>query len=453
MIFLIPLIVYLFSYQGDYIFSDDYWLLWKSDESPDVSITTFLSQGRPLAGLIIIGVFEFIDFSKIWIFHILSTVFFVLASISLVSVMNKLNKNRAENYMIGFASMAVTPGIQVLIGWGSTFVFIAAMILTNIGVKLIADGCERRYQPVGYILLATSMFVYQPTTAWGVALLGAYSIWLLKNGRNFSEVSSEMRLKFGMTILLLSALINISLILRYKVSATNIPRGQILGDLQEKIDWVTNSGLQRMFALVAPWKDTPGTSLFFAFSAICFLIGLYWKNLIFVAFTLLVLLGVSISPLILTADNYASNRSFFPAQLLIVLFMIWSLAEIFKHKKIFVQVIYVSVMFYSAITVHTNWTNPQVFEKGKIEIELTYEKCSKLRYVIPSSLGNSLVGRWSMDEFGIPSTSQTWVPIPLTELICKGVGYEPEDLVLILNDKPIDATELNTLDLPSLLRN
>ena len=168
------------------------------------------------------------------------------------------------------------------------------------------------------------------------------------------------------------------------------------------------------------------------------------------------LLGMlfSVLPNIVSADTWASNRSLFAVQWVIYTFAVFAIHSIIGKSKtlLFVAVcvagVSVSLQWYQIGLL--GWSNPQIHELKIIGKNLSEKKCADNLEIVPSVWTDSLTGKVSYDEFGLPSSSQTWSAVPMVKMLCHNHYQIVQGKITILN--PATGTShANKLDLGKIL--
>jgi hypothetical protein len=132
-------------------------------------------------------------------------------------------------------------------------------------------------------------------------------------------------------------------------------------------------------------------------------------------------------PSTITAENWPTNRSHYPGQWVISSLALLALIQICitvaRKLKIIGYFSTLSVLLLSLVIMNSNqllmstMRNPQVKELEAARIQIQRLNPSE-PIEVKASVWSDSIAPWNFaDEFGIPSTCQPWVPIPLTKLI------------------------------------
>jgi hypothetical protein len=162
----------------------------------------------------------------------------------------------------------------------------------------------------------------------------------------------------------------------------------------------------------------------------------------------------SLAPNFLTAENWASSRSLLQGQWfyasLTLVGVMHLLNYIPKYNRVLMTLFSLGVVTFSIIqsnqTLSRELRTPQLKELDAARLAISKLDPSLPIFVVKSSWTASLAPWVRADEFGIPSTAGSWVPVPLTKLILVEL-FGKNDYNVELVDATKNSNQINYLQL------
>jgi hypothetical protein len=416
---------------GKYGFMDDYAIL-ESSISGNFDFQLYMSQGRPFTAAYSYFIFSFIDNIDALIYlHVLGSLTLALFAWLLFTYFKDTIHNRFVLISISVIPILVSPGLLLVSAWA---------VMSSIGVSLVSSVSAafliRKRNRIHYflaLLLLTISFLSYPPSATIFMTLPCLA-WVF----SFTSFSSSQNQKELLMIVKRSAL-NIfvagllSLFTLLTISAQfnqTSNRTELIGDISSKANFLLRSAVPTALDYFEPnW----GFSLY-GWMTIVLVLGLSFickskKKLTNFVIVIALGIGATFAPLVLTAENWPSNRALFASQWILATLSVVSILHFinfFLQKKSNYRLVQVSTfillgvsIFHSNNLLLTTMKNPQIKELNLARSAIaTIDPTQKIE--VKKSEWTDTLAPWIVgDEFGIPSTCQTWVPVPLTKLILK----------------------------------
>jgi hypothetical protein len=297
------------------------------------------------------------------------------------------------------------------------------------------------------------IFIALPCLAYFIALIDGLSETVIK----------DVKQNIKKSVVLFGASGAVSLIILKILSSqfeSESNRTDLIGPLDQKFNFMIDSAIPTAFDFLSPgWGfSNYGIVAAVLVALIPFLfIGKALRK--FSSPILLLSLMVIFSPNFLTAENWASNRSLSTAQWVIASLSLISLLTVINRVEIKIEqklilktlspVMLLLVLYFSNNLLISTMRDPQL-----AELKSSRNAISSLNPNLPIEVKKSdwteSLSPWVVaDEFGIPSTCQTWVPVPLTKLILREEGdINIPSIVLVL-----EASGENFVDYSKVLSN
>ena len=227
-------------------------------------------------------------------------------------------------------------------------------------------------------------------------------------------------------------------------------------DLGGKADYLLTSAAPR---ILDPWALTPRPALaLFSGCALVLLlflaIGGSFKRRVVGVGLVLVAVPLSYLPSVVTAENWASARSLvaaFVVPLAAVTLVAQSLPRL-TPWGVWIRVVAAAVIGVLAFNwgynrVSDYFTEPQEKELAlaRAQIRPSLEQAKSPIVVVRSDYTNTLAPDFSYDEFGIPSTYASWVPVAFTQLLAREVTSEWLPAVRLVERSEISSLPAETV--------
>ncbi len=450
-----------FSLIGSYGFGDDYSVSGNVKEFPLQVLKSSTGQGRPLLGAFAILQFRFIyEFSDFFLMHLLQALLFVFLAIQLkrlaVNLMDRHNKIAVVPFVM---SVLASAGPLTLVAWGVQFGPLLAVTVSLYAVNVVIK--RERAGVLYYLLVGVPIIMYQPGFVLVFTILGtAYLFSLPSKQRSILRKFLNLRSILVLTTYLILEVMCIAISKR--LGWISGERSTIVSDFQEKGTWVLKSVIPQALQFGGPRliNDTQSNFvLLLVIAGLALILRKSFKQSILLA----LILVFSISPSLITAENWASNRSMMSIQFVFsfafFLFLAWIGSQIFRtvsQHRVVVNSLVLTISLVSGLYSTTvGWKNPQLLEISIAKSSISKEDCKTLRYVRPSGWQQSLGSYSSMDEFGIPSTTPVWSVLSFTKFVCKEKGYSLSQRVKILDrlETPTKTRASGLIDYQMLLQN
>ncbi len=405
---------------GKYGFTDDYSGIWANLEGK-VNWNLSLSQGRPV--LVFLGMIRSLTMESIdslYYFHILDIFALALFSYLLNFYFRSHGLKTIESAFIASFPLVLTPGIMLFSAWPSLGVGAPAFIFASL--SLICIG-KKYWLGVSTLFLVLAYLTYPP--AANVFVLIPLIVLLSKNLKTSKNLTLSLEKIFIKHVLIVYAIAGFSSLILLKLIASYFPKNQrttLIGPLSEKIVFIKDQAIPR---IIDPFdfaqKISAQATLGF-FVLICLATLWVLKDNFFLKLMITVAgITLSLLPNFLTGENWPSNRSLLSSQyfyLSLISIGILQLVSTYKYLKIltFAVLITLACLSTNQILIET-MKNPQMRELDMARESIRKLNLQKTIYVQKSEWYNSISPQISADEFGLPSSAQPWVYIPLTKIL------------------------------------
>ncbi len=433
---------------GNYGYLDDYSNLWNAKYNSLDFFKLCSSQGRPLLG--IIGIIIFLplsNISQLIFIHILSSLCLALLGVIIYQIFHFANQkyNRLKPFTIFWLSvlpLLANSGFLILGAWSSLFPALLGLLLGCYGVLKILKNTK---SIAGSFFIAINILIYQPNFILLSLIFFTSQIFLNINLYSQESKANLRSYRLLMCLILIGAVISFLSIQSAKMFGySSGSRGTITKEYEQKIQWFLDSVLPRVIHFYSPWDSSQYifislVGLFFTGATLLYFNSSSKSKFFYILF---IMVPLSVAPNILIAENWASSRSLLAPQWLFSIFALLPILIlldkflVMKSMRLIASlciVFVVTVNFYEINVV--NFKIPQETELKIARDFLTEEECNNLTTVTQSSWTDSLAEKVSYDEFGIPSTTQPWVPIPLSKFLCLERGVKVDSIVLAPRDE------------------
>lgn len=414
---------------GRYGFMDDYAILGSSLDG-NFDFDLYMSQGRPFTAIYSYFSFSFIDdIDSLLFLHCLGIFTLAFFSILLFTYYRKFVDSVPILIALSVLPILLNPGLLLLATWAVMSSVGIALFPAVTAAFLIRQNGKLMFLVVP-LLLSISFLSYPPAT---MIFLGLPCIaWLIsvtKIGSTDNQNEIVETIKKSFVCIFISGII--ALIFLKGISAQysqQSNRTELIGDLSEKINFLIKFAFPTALDYFEPER---GFSIYGAITIVSVvvltIVSIKQKNML--TFILVMTLGIGgvFIPNILTAENWASNRSLFATQwifssitLITIFHLIYSLKFIFFKQKLItfacVSLLALSIFHANNLLV-TTMSGPQMRELELARIAIA-ELNPMLKIQVKKSEWTDSISPWLVgDEFGIPSSCQSWVPVPMTKLI------------------------------------
>jgi hypothetical protein len=435
---------------GRYGFTDDYAGIWGNIEG-NINWDLSLSQGRPI--LVFFGLIRSLTMKSIdslLYFHIIDILILAWFSYILTLYFKANGIKAAESNFMATFPLILTPGIMLFSAWPSLGVGAPAFIFASLSLIWIG---KKYWLAISTILLLFAYLTYPP--AANIFVLIPFIVLLSKNLDAQKSFALNVKKMYLNRILIVYILAGFSSLGILKLIASLYPKSErtsLIGPLSEKLVFIKDQALPRIidpfdFASQHSTQAIAGFFILFFLAIFWFLQDNFFIKII-IAFSGMAL---SLVPNFLTGENWASNRSLLSSQffyLALITIGITRLIPNYRTVKILVFSFSLLWACYSTnqILIKT-MKNPQIKELNLAREAIKKLDLQKTIHVQKSEWFDTISPQISADEFGLPSSAQPWVYIPLTKILV----YEETQGKLPKIIPSITGNGINLLDYTEIL--
>ncbi len=449
--FLLIGIVYFPVVTSEYGFYDDYYYLNVADS--DLSGADLFKigarQGRPLTGVAFAVSMGLVDnVSELNYLRLIGVVFTAIFGVSFFLMLTRFGWSVGLSLLLALL-VALLPAFQVYVSWSVCFILPAGALL-----GLFSGYCWTRHWHscgeaerngsrsrliVASISVALAMAIYQPAAMMVWCFPAVYLLF----GQN-TTVRNEIRFVIGTGVFVACAMVFGFLLLKLGVSifgAHGDARGGLVSDVFAKVGWFINEPLRDV---IVPWQL--GHQLWLSLACLAFVsVGFYglsdwkWLSSCRKLGWLLVLLVLAYLPNLLSAENWTSFRTQIAIGSIMSIAIIGGLEgwrRIVKGSRfwpICCGFCLLVVVLSAQQNIMRGFVLPQSTEwawlKSQVR-EIVSDNQVDLIYVVGSDWRYSIAERVYYDEFGLPSSAQPWMPVPMLRLAIKELGMDPNSFEL-----------------------
>lgn len=446
---------------GSYGFGDDYRASENVNEMPIQVLQSSTGQGRPLLGAFAILQFRFInEFSDFFLMRILQAILFVFLAIQLkrlaINLMDRHNKIAVVPFVM---SVLASAGPLTLVAWGVQLGPLLAVVTSLYAVNFVIN--KEKAGIYFYSLVCLPIIMYQPGFVLVFTILGIAYLFSLPSKQRI-VIRKFLNLRFTVVLTVYLILEVMCIVISKKLGWASGERSAFVSDFREKGTWVLENVIPQALQFSGPRLTSDTQTKIVLLLVIVGFILIVGKSLLGSIF-LSAILFFSISPSLITAENWASNRSMMSIQFVFsfafFLTLAWVGCVILRTTPqygVVVNTLVLSLSLSSGLYSTTvGWKNPQLLEISIAKSSISKEDCMKLRYIRPSGWQQSLGRYSSMDEYGIPSTTPAWSALSFTNFICKEKGHSVTQEVEILDrlENPTRTRVEGLIDYQMLLQN
>jgi hypothetical protein len=422
-------------------FLDDYSLMQTTQISARATWDQYLVGGRPVAGLLAMGFFSYVHtIDQLVVMRIFSVICLALSSMLGFIALRQLAYRRLPAWTFALGLLWL-PSTQVMASWAILLVESAAFLLAMLAAKSASDHLERVLRTdarwlertaglvPSVLLLSTAVCTDQPAA---MAFWPIVCLLLLAPVRRAWTVRKLLAgaLVAGVVGALSSAVGYVAVQLGTAWVGTALTRGALVTDIGGKIHYFVWVAAPRVFD---PWTLGADRRLALLTAVLLAVLipvavgGTLTRRLVGLA---LVAASLPLSYLasMVTAENWASARSLAGAYVVPLAALTLLLQAIPRPARGATPLIGVAATLVALVAVYSGFRNVSVYFSEPEHEELTLAR-SEVRpklvgvtspvVVVRSDWTDTLAPGVSFDEFGIPSTYASWVPVPFTELLAR----------------------------------
>ena len=429
------LLIFFPVFSADYAFTDEAHQLWNNHDKSN--FVMFLNQGRLITGWLIDWSFGKMntvsDIKWLRLFSFASMLLFIVLYARLSK---KLFSDLGINSGVWALSVLFIPcslSSAVYIGWASCAeIFTATLAAFLSGYFLFnkVNSKEAYLQvPTGALLLSllfalVSLFTYQ--TAFGFFLLPFFLCYVQRK-----TAKPDRAVLIGVMFYLLCYVVYY-LLFKYSLKLYDVPasdRASINIDPLGKLSFFFSYPLAQAFSFNFLYNARSVLSqVFYPLVILFWLIRLYFQmgkpnagKLIAHLAVCIVLLMLVYLPLMISLENFASYRTMFALNFLVVLMICEMLITFFQAKRLqTMMAVFVGLVFFgtACYNYRINFSKPLEKEYAVLHTYLMQHGSNETEAVFfkrpPVNLFKPAFGvNYYTDEFGYPSTEKDWTPEPL----------------------------------------
>ena len=424
-----------------YGFLDDYLALYGEHTNPGPLREGALLQGRPIALLLDTVFFHFVNtVGDLTIMRVFGVAVLAVFAASAFIVLRSLGYGRFPAWVFA-VGMLWLPSTQVMASWailsmGPVALVLGLLAAASLGRSLdgvLEEGARVRTRlrrlspPVAFLSLA--LFSYQSAAMvfWPVMVL----VLLAPVRRSWSA----RRLLAGAVVAGATGAVASAVAYAFvSISAAfvSIPysRTALVTNIGGKVDYLLHSAAPRIFD---PWSlapRPPSTSLIALSLGVLVLLavgGGVGRRVTGLGL-FVVALPLSYLPSVVTAENWASARSLsgaFIVPLAATAFIVQSLPRV-EPWGTWIRAAGAAAIGVLALSagydrVNEYFATPQHEELAlaRAQVSPSLANVRSPIAIVQSDYTNTLAPTFSYDEFGIPSTYASWVPVPFTQILAR----------------------------------
>jgi len=439
-----------------YGFSDDYVHLYSYSTNNYLELEeTLLSYGRPINALLYKLCFSKLIFiTDLRFLRIISLAGMLIVFFIVFEILKKQNLSKFEIFYL-LLFLFTIPAINLTISWASLFTFPLAIIFSIYSALLVSKTSSFNipltlkllWWIIGIILLIISSLIHQTASMYFWVIVGIFLFYSNPNKHNTSILLNNF-FRF-LIVWAISMGLSYMWIIFYKTRFTGqeIERINLSTNFYHKLIWFVYEVIVRSlnFHILSDSKILPiflliiiifGLYIFFEEQKINKLIGFLIVSM---------LLILSYFPNLVVKENWASYRTLIALSSLFVLFLFVAIKSVFSKfilsqyrwffKPILLFFAFITLFLYSYHQINTI-AYPQALEIGFIKYrlqELNEENHEEI-YVIQPTFNDIIVNRfYGYDEFGIPSSIQSWAPDPMVRLILHEINIVDQNIKITIH--------------------
>ena len=447
---------------GRYGFLDDYSVLDNFVENRNQELKApFFGQGRPV-GFIVLKLFwaPIKNINDLLFLHTLGVILTGLFSVLLFNYLSQFFHKKLGFVILVVCSVLLTPGLVFMSAWPLMTYGIVAAILTLLSLMFFERSDSSRFLLLmSFVFLTAAFLTYQPPASMflGIFAIRVILIFLFSDSSIKSHIIRGLKRKTMLAVGLFasSGLFSLAVLKAFSNDYGFKERTTLIGDISSKIEFITQAVIPSFFNFLRPpWANLPLAGFVVALLLLAFFVKtiITERRLIVVGLWSIGLLS-TMTPNVLTSENWPSNRSLMQGQIFLALST--GIAMYYLFKGLFPKLISSSLFLFLLVfsvwhanhDLTTTMRSPQTLELAGARSAVANLDPNKDVYVIKSIWQNSLSPWQSADEFGLPSSAVDWVPVPLTKTLFTEVfGKKPIRILLV------EATdEANVINFKSIL--
>jgi hypothetical protein len=446
---------------GRYGFIDDYSILLAKNNG-SFPWSDYLKSGRPMAsGIVWLIWYPIHSINEILLLHIFGICMTSVFAVFLYSFYLRHAINKSEAILMSTAPILLAPGFLIISSWAALSFATLGLLLTLASAFCVESSFKNRYALSTLILIA-GFFTYQPTAMlFPLVPIIRYFLSSFSLDRLDLNTYREGTRKILGSYLVVFTISGFLSLIATKLMVGIYPatqRMRLIGPIKEKILSLMHGDLPLIISFLRPpFGKFPVMAWVCLAIVVAYLI---WKTIASQStfdVSLAVLgIGVCLMPKFLTGENWSSSRSvlggqwFFASLTFVAILFFLRRATWGKPKlmQISVLILVIFSMYHSNTVLATEMRNPQVKELTAARSMVSLLNVNQVITVKSSSWLDSVAPWVSADEFGIPSSCELWVPVPLTKLLLREIYGARDFNVVMSNSLPKE----NSLDYSQVLK-
>ena len=428
----------------DYGFSDDYALLMQQQTNPGATSDFLVGAGRPVTALLdrlALGLTN--DIQGLAGLRLVTVVGLALVALALYACFTRCLPLPGWQAASLAGAIVVLPPFQVSATWAILFVVPIGVLAAVAAAALVVQptrGLKVSRLAAATGLLSVSMLIYQPAAMFFTVLVGAVALHDLHEQ---SVRETLRRIVPAALVAIVSTSIGlVALVVGLRVTGVGGERAGTTRDPGAKLEWFVTAVLPRaadpLAASSISTRFWPGLivglvttiGLFFWFS------GNTGQRLGKLALASL-LLPAAYAPNLVLLEDWPSTRSrlaLMPVLMVLLFFAVRGLvpSQVQVNRLVGPALALTTVASLSLsgqTDLAVTFAVPQAQELGAARSAVTAAVDSGalddgVLTVAKSNWFDSLAPRLAFDEYGVPSTAQPHVPVPLVQLILRERGLQ-----------------------------
>jgi hypothetical protein len=351
--------------------------------------------------------------------------------------------------------ICVMPPFQVFAAWTTTSFNVYSAISAGLALTAASAVLSRSSRVVelkgwllATILLTLALTIYQPGAMlfWTFAAIGLFAEKNTLSGiaKKFFALLIFSAIPLGIEFLL-TRLMPIAL----EGSGNTQARAQLVLDIPRKTHWFFTEALPNALNLAhvgGSGSIATGMALFILVGFLLYVSGSAMTRFGKLGIALL-LVPLSYLPNLLVSEDWASHRSLVGLTTLVALYLGFAVCGYARLRKAggekmaaaVISCLALGCAFLASRNISLEFAVPQMLEYQVLRSELNaggLERALKIYFVQPCWC-DSVAPLVRYDEFGLPSSAQPWVPVPMTFLALRDKGIQLPVIVAPLNG-PVD---------------
>lgn len=425
-----------------YAFTDDYTYLRSAMADGLQSAKIFLQAGRPLLGIFVSSAFSSAgNIRGLRLVRVLGLCGLTLLAWLIYAALRRARYPSGVAFC-GALAICTLPPFQVAVSWAILFSVPVAAGLAGVAAWLAGTPPRRsgwlaaiQWGGAGVGLLLAASLIYQPAAMFYWVFV-AIQLFCVQDSlktclQGLVRCCAIAAIGFGLAY----AVLQVS---RFIVTINT--RAALTFDILGKLKWFIMDPLVQALNFYQ-LQPSPGIAVVGGALMACglwlYFEGPFSRRLISGAIALF-LIPLSYLPNLVIVDNFGVYRTQFGLAALLIIYAILALTgyarfleadpRIFLLRLAGPLVLIAVVQASSSVNVY--FVQPQLAELNYLRARIAETDLRNIDrvHVIRATRQDTLAPYVRRDEFGLPSTSQNWVPVPMAQLVLEEVAPQNTDL-------------------------